>query len=69
MLELVTLLDDKMVGRVRQEAGGRLTFTYADSWRDAPDAYPLSLSMPIAAREHGRSVVEAFIWGRPQNLM
>ena len=27
------------------------------------EAYPLSLSMPIAAKEHGRSVVEAFLWG------
>ncbi len=61
--ELVALLDDKEVGRVRQETRGRLTFAYADSWRDAPDAYPLSLSMPLAAREHGRSVVEAFLWG------
>lgn len=63
MAELVALLDDKEVGHVRRDARGRLTFTYADSWRDASDAYPLSLSMPLAAREHGRSVVEAFLWG------
>lgn len=61
--ELVTLLDGKQVGRVHNDARGRLRFVYDDHWRDAPDAYPLSLSMPIAAKEHGRSVVEAFLWG------
>src|SRR5258708_20390114 len=63
MSELVTLLDGKEVGRVCRDARGRLTFVYDDQWRNAPEAYPLSLSMPIAAKEHGRSVIEAFLWG------
>jgi HipA-like protein len=41
----------------------RLTFVYSDDWRKAPGAYPLSLSMPLAAKEHGRSVIEAYVWG------
>jgi serine/threonine-protein kinase HipA len=61
--ELVALLDGKEVGRVRNDARGRLTFVYDDDWRAAPDAYPLSLSMPLAAREHGPAVVQAFLWG------
>src|SRR5215475_4427571 len=61
--ELVALLDGKEVGRVHSDTGGRLSFVYGDSWRQAPDAYPLSLSMPLAAREHRRAVVEAFLWG------
>jgi len=61
--ELVVLLDGKEVGRVHNDARGRLTFVYADEWRNAPDAYPLSLSMPLGAKEHGRSVIEAFLWG------
>jgi serine/threonine-protein kinase HipA len=61
--ELVALLDGKEVGRVHNDARGRLTFVYDDQWRNASEAYPLSLSMPIAAKEHGRSVVEAFLWG------
>ena len=40
-----------------------LTFVYDDEWRQASDAYPLSLSMPLAARQHGRAVIEAFLWG------
>ena len=61
--ELVALLDGKEVGRVHSDASGRLSLVYGDDWRQAPDAYPLSLSMPLAAREHRRAVVEAFLWG------
>jgi serine/threonine-protein kinase HipA len=61
--ELVVLLDGKEIGRVHNDARGRLTFVYDDEWRKAPDAYPLSLSAPLAAREHGPSVVQAFLWG------
>jgi serine/threonine-protein kinase HipA len=63
MTELVALLDGKEVGRVHNDARGRLTFVYGDEWRNAAEAYPLSLSMPLAAKEHGRTVVEAFLWG------
>jgi serine/threonine-protein kinase HipA len=61
--ELVVLLDGREIGRVHNDARGRLTFVYDDEWRKAPDAYPLSLSAPLAAREHGPSVVQAFLWG------
>jgi serine/threonine-protein kinase HipA len=61
--ELVTLLDGKEIGRVHNDARGRLTFVYDDEWRKAPDAFPLSLSAPLAAREHGPSAVQAFLWG------
>ena len=61
--ELVALLDGKEGGRVHRDARGRLTFIYSDEWRKATDAYPLSLSMPLGAKEHGRSVIEAFLWG------
>jgi len=60
---LVVLLDSKEVGRVHNDARGRLTFIYDEAWRKAPDAYPLSLSAPLAAKEHGPSVVQAFLWG------
>jgi serine/threonine-protein kinase HipA len=61
--ELIALLNGKEVGRVHNDARGRLTFIYNDDWRKVPGAYPLSLSMPLAAKEHGRSVVEAYLWG------
>lgn len=46
--ELVTLLGEREVGRVRNSRG-RSTFIYDDDWRDGADSYPLSLSMPLAA--------------------
>ncbi|MET4043720.1 serine/threonine-protein kinase HipA [Bradyrhizobium sp. RT6a] len=61
--ELVALLDGREIGRVRNDARGRLTFVYDRDWREAEGAYPLSLSMPIAAEEHGPSAVQAFLWG------
>ena len=61
--ELVALLDGKEVGRVHSDIRGRLSFVYDDAWRQSPDAYPLSLSMPLAASQHGRAVIEAFLWG------
>ncbi|MBR0966997.1 type II toxin-antitoxin system HipA family toxin [Bradyrhizobium diazoefficiens] len=61
--ELVALLDGKEVGRVHNDARGRLTFVYNNDWRAVQGAYPLSLSMPLAAEEHGPSAVQAFLWG------
>jgi serine/threonine-protein kinase HipA len=61
--ELVVLLDQTEAGRVSRDARGRLRFLYNDDWRNGADTYPLSLSMPLGAKEHGRSVVEAFLWG------
>ncbi|MDZ7627093.1 MAG: type II toxin-antitoxin system HipA family toxin [Parvularculaceae bacterium] len=62
MKELIALLDGREVGIVRQDRN-RLTFTYLDSWRTAPGAYPLSLSMPLAAAEHSHAAIEPFLWG------
>ena len=63
MNELIVLLAEKEVGRVKQDPRGRLKFIYNDTWREARGAYPLSLSMPLAASEHPHSVIDAFIWG------
>jgi serine/threonine-protein kinase HipA len=62
MTELLVLLDSREVGMVRQQRG-RLNFVYADAWRSAPGAYPLSLSMPLAAAEHPHAAIEPFLWG------
>lgn len=62
MNELVVLLDGRDVGLIRQK-NGRLTVTYADTWRNAPGAYPLSLSMPLAAAEHPHAAIDPFLWG------
>jgi serine/threonine-protein kinase HipA len=61
--ELIALLVGREIGRIARDKRGRLTFTYAEDWREAADTHPLSLSMPIAAAEHRNVVTEAFLWG------
>jgi len=60
--ELIALLGGQPIGCVT-ETRGRATFIYDPVWREADEAYPLSLSMPLAAREHGANVIEPFLWG------
>jgi len=61
--ELIALLDGREIGRIHRDRRDRLTFVYDDAWRRLSQAYPLSLSMPLAAQEHGHAVIEAFVWG------
>ena len=44
--ELVAVLNAREIGRVLRDSRGRLTFVYAEDWRETRGAYPLSLSMP-----------------------
>lgn len=62
MSHLAVLMNGVEAGRLDYERG-RLTLTYADSWRARPDAMPISLSMPLTAGAHAGAVVEAFVWG------
>ena len=62
MRTLVALLDGREVGYVRQQES-RLTFIYEDSWRTAPGAYPLSLSLPLASKDHPHGAINPFLWG------
>jgi serine/threonine-protein kinase HipA len=61
--ELIVLLAGRRIGVVRRAAGDRLSFVYDDAWRDANDAYPLSLSLPLIDREHGDAPVRAYLEG------
>jgi serine/threonine-protein kinase HipA len=61
--DLVVLLGGGEIGRVRRDPRGRLSLVYNEHWRNTRGAYPLSVSMPLAAAEHGHAIVEAFLWG------
>jgi serine/threonine-protein kinase HipA len=61
--QLAAVFNGREAGRITRDNRGRLTFVYADDWRATRGAYPLSLSMPLAAAEHGHKPVEAFLWG------
>jgi serine/threonine-protein kinase HipA len=60
--QLIALLNSQVVGTVAYHSG-RLSFTYTEQWTEDPDAYPLSLSMPLSAARHGQSSIEPFLWG------
>lgn len=62
-VRLVALMNGAVVGNVYQMGNGRLVFRYEDSWRMSESRYPLSLSMPLAATEHGDRVIRSFLWG------
>ena len=61
--ELIALLDGKETGRVARDKRGKLTFTYNEQWREAAEAYPLSLSMPLTLAEHSNAKIDPFLWG------
>lgn len=60
---LIVLLEDHVVGRVERDKKGALSFVYEATWRSDPDAYPLSLSMPLAQPKHSGIALEAYLWG------
>lgn len=60
---LVVLLGGRQAGLLTEDRAGRLQFTYDTMWQDNSAATPLSLSMPLATRSHGDSVIRAFSWG------
>jgi HipA-like protein len=62
--ELVALLGGNVAGRVHRDKAGRLTFVYDRNWREAVDAYPLSLSMPLAAETVPNLFRPALDWRR-----
>jgi serine/threonine-protein kinase HipA len=60
---LVVFLNGVRVGDIYQTRPGTLRFGYNSEWRDKRDAYPLSLSMPLTAVEHGHEAINPFLWG------
>jgi serine/threonine-protein kinase HipA len=60
---LVVLYRDRALGTIAQDPRGRLRFTYEPDWQSDPDAFPLSLSMPLAAQVHAHDPVHAYLSG------
>ena len=67
-LRLLVLLEGNVAGEVFENANRRLVFRYQDAWQSAADAYPLSISMPLARVEHGHTAIRTWLWGLlPEN--
>jgi serine/threonine-protein kinase HipA len=61
---LLVYLDGREAGVLQPvEAGVTFRLRYHDEWRRDPDAYPLSLSLPLAAAEHGGLAVRHYLRG------
>lgn len=62
MTELRVLIDEEEIGSVFHWTAGRLRFVYDDEWRNRVDALPLSLSMPLTAKEYPHKAIEPYLW-------
>jgi len=52
-----------VAGQIHLAANRRLVFRYEEAWRERLGAFPLSISMPLAAVEHGHRATSAFLRG------
>jgi serine/threonine-protein kinase HipA len=68
--ELKAILDGTEMGLITRDNRAKLSFTYKEEWRNAENAYPLSISMPLALTQHGHARIDPFLWGLlPDNQM
>lgn len=68
MSELLAVIDGQVIGRLIAERGGRLSFQYERAWLDAPAAYLLSVSMPLASIVYPQRTVLPYLWNLlPEN--
>jgi serine/threonine-protein kinase HipA len=68
MNELDVLIEGALIGRIRMNKAGRLSFDYEPDWRDAAGGYSLSVSMPIAGTTYSHNLVSSYLWNLlPEN--
>lgn len=60
---LAVVLDEVVAGTLTRSAGGRLAFSYDETYRNRADTTPLSLSLPKQIRRHAGAALEAWLWG------
>lgn len=58
--EMFIYMNGQKVGRLLQNAAGKLEMTYAEEWLDSESRRPISLSLPLSSRKHAGEVVENF---------
>jgi serine/threonine-protein kinase HipA len=66
---LNTFLNSRLVGQLRRESSGAISFQYDHSWIEWPQAIPVSLSLPVREQEYaGAPVIAVFENLLPDNL-
>lgn len=64
MSTLIALLDGVVVGTLtRAPKTAALAFTYERAWRDHPDAYPLTPTMPLVREAYAHEPVDLYLQG------
>lgn len=58
--EMFIYMNGQKVGRLLQNAAGRLEMTYAEEWLGSEARRPLSLSLPLSSHKHSGEAVENF---------
>jgi serine/threonine-protein kinase HipA len=61
--DLAVLIGGRRAGVVTMNANGRLGLRYDEEYLATKNPTPLSLSMPLAQRDHSDGPVRAFLWG------
>jgi serine/threonine-protein kinase HipA len=68
MSELEVVIEGDLIGRVRMNKAGRLSFGYESGWRDSRSGYSLSVSMQLADITYSHSAVWPYLWNLlPEN--
>jgi len=68
MSELEVVIEGDLIGRVRMNKAGRLSFDYESGWRDSRNGYSLSVSMRLADITYSHSAVWPYLWNLlPEN--
>lgn len=68
MSELLIVIEGNLAGQIRADKAGRLALNYESAWRDSPQGYALSISMPLAQITYPHKVVWPYLWNLlPEN--
>jgi len=68
MSELEVVIEGDLIGRVRMNKAGRLSFDYESGWRDSRNGYSLSVSMRLADITYSHGAVWPYLWNLlPEN--
>lgn len=68
MSELLVVIEAEVIGRLRADRTGRITFAYEPAWLEAENAHSLSVSMPLADLVYPQRTVLPYLWNLlPEN--
>jgi serine/threonine-protein kinase HipA len=59
--ELLILIEGALAGHIRADKSGRLSLDYQNTWRDSPQGYSLSVSMPLAKITYPQKAVWPYL--------